>query len=228
MLFRVSVLLLILLMTATAQAKDSAYKTDKQRLSYAIGVQIGGSLQRDNLDVDATVIGEAIADVLSKSDLRLSPEEMKAAFTSFQEDKMKEMQAVADVNLKAGQAFSDKFAKEDGVKSLDNGIRYKVLTMGKGTKPVVTDTVVVHYRGTRVDGTEFDSSYARGEPATFGVNAVIKGWQEILPMMPTGSKWHVVIPSNLAYGAQGTGGPIGPNDTLVFDIELLDIKKPAK
>lgn len=228
MLFRVSVLLLIALMAATAQAKDTELKTDKQRLSYAIGVQIGGSLQRDNMDVDGALVGQAIADVLANAELRLSAEDMQATFAAFQEAKMKEMQAIADVNLKAGQAFSDKFAKEKGVKTLESGIRYKVLTMGSGAKPEATDTVVVHYRGTKVDGTEFDSSYARGEPATFGVNAVIQGWQEILPMMPTGSKWHVVIPSTLAYGAQGTGGPIGPNDTLVFDIELLEIKKPAK
>ena len=220
----VGLLVAVMFVTTTAQAAEPKLDTDKQRFSYAIGVQIGGSLQRDGLDIDAAVIGMAIADVMSQSPLRLSPEQMQAAFTAFQDKKTKEMQAISEVNLKKGQSYMAKFSKEKGVKVLDNGLHYKVLTKGKGKKPAEEDTVVVHYRGTLVNGEEFDSSYKRGEPATFAVNAVIEGWQEILPMMPAGSKWKVAIPAALAYGPQGTGGQIGPNETLVFDIELLEIK----
>lgn len=228
MVMRMWVLVAFLLVCTAVQAGESELKTEKQRFSYAIGVQIGGSLQRDGLDVDAAIIGQAIGDVLSKSKLRLSSEEMQAAFTSFQNKKAKEMQALADANMKKGKAFMEKHGKEKGVKVLDNGIQYKILKAGKGKKPSATDTVVVNYRGRLVDGTEFDSSYKRGQPATFTVNGVIQGWQEVLPLMPVGSKWEVVIPPQLAYGERGTGGGvIGPNDTLVFDIELLDIKKTA-
>ena len=220
----VGLLVAVMFVMTTAQAAEPKLDTDKQRFSYAIGVQIGGSLQRDGLDIDAAVIGMAIADVMSQSPLRLSPEQMQAAFTVFQDKKTKEMQAISEVNLKKGQSYMAKFSKEKGVKVLDNGLHYKVLTKGKGKKPAEEDTVVVHYRGALVNGEEFDSSYKRGEPATFAVNAVIEGWQEILPMMPAGSKWKVAIPAALAYGPQGTGGQIGPNETLVFDIELLEIK----
>jgi len=219
-----SLMMMVMFVATTAEAADANLATDKQRFSYAIGVQIGGSLQRDGLDVDAQVIGLAISDVLSRSPLRLTPEQMQAAFQVFQEKKAREMQAVGETNLKKGQAFESEFRKQKGVKALENGLQYKVITKGSGKKPGEEDTVVVHYRGTLIDGTEFDSSYKRGQPATFAVNAVIEGWQEILPLMPTGSKWQVVIPASLAYGPQGTGGAIGPNETLVFDIELLEIK----
>ena len=223
MFMRVWVLVALAMLGTAVQADESEFKTEKQRFSYAIGVQIGGSLQRDGLDVDGAVIGQAIGDVLSKSPLRLSAEQMQAAFTAFQNQKAQEFQTLADANMKKGKAFLTKHRKEKGVKELDNGIQYKVLTAGKGSKPSETDTVVVNYRGTLVDGTEFDSSYKRGQPATFAVNGVIQGWQEILPLMPVGSKWEVVIPSELAYGEQGPGGGmIGPNDTLIFEIELMD------
>jgi FKBP-type peptidyl-prolyl cis-trans isomerase FklB len=217
-------LVLAMMIVAAVQAADTKLSTDKQRFSYAIGVQIGGSLQRDGLDVDAASIGQAISDVLSNSPLQLTPEQMQAAFKVFQDQKAREIQAAASDNLNKGKAFMAKFSKEKGVKVLDNGMLYKVLVKGGGKKPGDEDTVVVNYRGTLVDGVEFDNSYKRGQPAVFAVNAVIQGWQEILPMMPAGSKWQVVIPSELAYGEQGTGGVIGPNATLVFDIELLEIK----
>jgi FKBP-type peptidyl-prolyl cis-trans isomerase FklB len=216
--------LLTMMFITVAPAADMKLESNKQQFSYAIGVQIGDSLRRDGLDVDAAILGQAVGDVLSESPLRLTAEQMQAAFKSFQEQKVKSMQAAAEANLKKGQAFMAKFSKEKGVKVLDNGLHYKVLTKGSGKRPVPEDTVVVHYRGTLVDGAEFDSSYKRGEPATFAVNAVIEGWQEILPLMPVGSKWQVVIPAELGYGPQGTGGQIGPNETLVFDIELLEIK----
>lgn len=218
-------LMIAMMFVAAAQAAGTKLDTDKQRFSYAIGVQIGGSLQRDGLDVDPAIIGRAIGDVLSESPLQLTPEQMQASFRAFQEQKAKEMEAVATDNLVKGQAFMATFGKQKGVKALDNGMLYTVLTKGTGKKPGDEDTVVVNYRGTLVDGTEFDSSYKRGQPATFAVNGVIQGWQEILPMMPVGSKWKVAIPSELAYGPEGTGGVIGPNATLVFEIELMEIKE---
>lgn len=213
----------MLLMTA-AQAADKKLESEKDKFSYAIGVQLGDTLRRDGLDVDGAIIGQAIKDVLSQSPLQLTPEQMQAIFKDFQEKKAKEMEAVANENLSKGKAFMAAYAKKKGVKAIDNGLYYKVLTKGSGKKPAAADTVVVNYRGTLVNGKEFDSSYKRGKPLTIAVNGVIKGWQEILPMMPVGSKWQVVIPSEMAYGPRGTGGPIGPNETLVFDIELLEIK----
>jgi len=217
-------LMVAMLFMTAAQAADKKLVSGKDKFSYAIGVQLGDTLRRDGLDVDGVIIGQAIRDVLSQSPLQLSPEQMQAVFQDFQEKKAKEMEAVANDNMAKGKAFMAAYGKKKGVKALDNGLYYKVLTKGSGKKPAPEDTVVVNYRGTLVDGTEFDSSYKRGQPATFTVNAVIQGWQDILPMMPVGSKWQVVIPSQLAYGPRGTGGAIGPNETLVFDIELLEIK----
>jgi len=218
-------LMVAMVFVTAAQAADKKLTGEREKFSYAIGVQIGDSLRRDSMDVDGAIIGQAISDVLSQSPLKLTPEQMQAVFNDYQQKKAKEMQAVANENLAKGKAYMASFSKQKGVKALDNGLYYKVLTKGSGKKPAADDTVVVNYRGTLVDGTEFDSSYKRGQPATFAVNAVIQGWQEILPMMPMGSKWQVVIPSELAYGPQGSGGGvIGPNATLVFDIELLEIK----
>lgn len=224
MVMRVAGVVMAMMFLSGVHAADTTLSTDKQRFSYTIGVQVGDSLLRDGLDLDAKVIGMAIGDVLSSASLRLTAEEMQAAVKIFQDKKAAEMAAVAAANLKKGQAFMVENGKKKGVTSLENGLQYTVLSKGSGKKPAADDTVVVHYRGTLIGGEEFDSSYQRGAPATFGVDAVIMGWQEILPMMAIGSKWQIVIPSELAYGARGTGGQIGPNETLIFDIELLEIK----
>jgi FKBP-type peptidyl-prolyl cis-trans isomerase FklB len=152
---------------------------------------------------------------------------MQAAFQAQQKKDMEKQAAVAKKNLDAGQAFLEANKKKEGVVTLPSGLQYKVVTEGKGKQPKSTDTVVAHYRGTLINGTEFDSSYQRNEPATFPVGGVIKGWQEALPLMKEGAKWQVYIPSDLAYGPRGAGGDIGPNEVLIFDIELLSVKEAA-
>ena len=205
-------------------ASAAEFKTTKQKYSYAIGFQIGTGLKRDNADVDVEAIKQGIQDVLAGAKTQVSMEEMQAAVMEFQKAQQAAAEAQGEKAKAAGEKFLAENKKKKGVKTLDNGLQYKVIKEGKGPKPKSTDSVVAQYKGTLIDGTEFDSSYSRGQPATFGVNQVIKGWQEILPMMSTGSKWQVFIPSDLAYGPRGAGGKIGPNETLVFDIELLEVK----
>lgn len=207
-----------------AIAFGQSLKTERQQYSYAIGVQVASSIKHDGVDLDVAAMQQAIADVMSGADLKLTEEQMRDAFVRLQEAKMKELQVVADKNLKAGQKFLASNAKQSGVKVLESGLQYSVIKAGKGKQPKAADTVVVHYKGTLINGEEFDSSYSRGEPATFMVNGVIQGWQEILPLMKVGAKWKVFIPSSLAYGERGTSGLIGPNAALVFDIELLEVK----
>ncbi len=203
--------------------------TQKQKASYAIGVNIGKGLHRDGVDVDPALIRRGIQDGIAGGKLALTDDEMKAALTALTTDLKKkadaETAAVGDANKKEGDLFLAANKSKAGVQSLPDGLQYKVLTEGKGPKPTAADTVVCNYKGTLINGTEFDSSYKRGQPVTFPVGQVIKGWTEILQMMPTGSKWEVYIPSDLAYGPQGPGrGPIGPNQTLVFEIELVSIQ----
>ena len=220
-----AVLLICCTIPTLVLAKGEAkLDTDKSKYSYTIGVQFAQQIKQQNIDLDIDATVQALKDILSGKDSKLSDEQMNAAMLSLQELQQKVTAAIAEKNKKEGEAFLAENKKKKGIKTLDNGIQYKIITAGKGKKPKATDTVVVHYRGTLIDGTEFDSSYSRGQPAEFPVNRVIKGWQEVLPLMPTGSKWTVFIPSDLAYGSRGTRGPIGPNATLVFDIELLEIK----
>jgi FKBP-type peptidyl-prolyl cis-trans isomerase FklB len=208
----------------TSMAVD--YKTEKARLSYAIGVNMGNSLKQQGItDVDAKAIGQAIADVIAGAKFKVSEQDMQQAVQAFQKKLMAQREAEAGKHKVAGDKFRAENKKRKGVKELPNGIQYEVLKEGKGDKPKVTDKVTVHYHGTLVDGTVFDSSVKRGEPASFPLNGVIKGWQEVLPMMPVGAKWKVVIPPELAYGDRGAGKAIGPNSTLVFEIELISIDK---
>jgi FKBP-type peptidyl-prolyl cis-trans isomerase FklB len=210
-------------------AAPLALTTQKQKASYAIGVNIGKGLHRDGVDVDSALIRRGIQDGIAGGKLALTDEEMKTALTALSADLKKkadaETAAVGETNKKEGEAFLAANKSKDGVQSLPDGLQYKVLTAGNGPKPTAADTVVCNYKGTLINGTEFDSSYKRGQPVTFPVGQVIKGWTEVLQMMPTGSKWEVYIPSDLAYGPQGPGrGPIGPSQTLVFEIELLSIQ----
>ncbi|MEW6353003.1 MAG: FKBP-type peptidyl-prolyl cis-trans isomerase [Pseudomonadota bacterium] len=210
--------------SASAFAADPALSTQKQKLSYTVGHQIGQSLKRQELDVDLDIVSAAIKDVVTGAKEKLTQEEMQAAVQSHQQELGNKRAAAAETNKKQGQAFLEANKKKQGVVTLPSGLQYKVVTQGKGKKPALTDTIEAHYRGTLIDGKEFDSSYGRGEPAAFPVNAVIKGWQEILQLMPEGSKYQVFIPSELAYGETGAGSDIGPNSTLIFDIELIKIK----
>ncbi len=213
--------------TATAPL---VLKTQKEKASYAIGVNMGKGLHRDGVDVDPASISRGIRDALAGNKLALTDDEMKAALMALQADLKKkadtEMATAGAANKKEGETFLAANKAKEGVVTLPDGLQYKILTPGNGPKPTATDTVVANYKGTLINGTEFDSSYKRGQPVTFPVGQVIKGWTEILQLMPVGSKWEVYIPSDLAYGPQGPGraGPIGPDQTLVFEIELVSIQ----
>lgn len=221
--------LLILSLSLNAWGKEpaSSLKTDKQKFSYTAGYQIGQNLKRQNLDLDSKTFSQGVQDAITNAKPRLKPEEMQAAVQAQQKKDMDKQTAVAKKNLDAGQAFLEANKKKDGVVTLPSGLQYKVITEGKGKQPKSTDTVVAHYRGTLINGTEFDSSYQRNEPATFPVGGVIKGWQEALPLMKEGAKWQVYIPADLAYGPRGAGAAIGPNEALIFDIELVSVKEAA-
>jgi FKBP-type peptidyl-prolyl cis-trans isomerase FklB len=224
--------------TKTGQGTTAAKKpatpaapltTQKQKASYAIGANIGRGLRRDGVDVDPAIIGRGIRDSLAGGKMQLTDDEMKAVLTTLTAEMKKkqdaEVAAIAETNKKEGETFLAANKAKEGVIALPDGLQYRILTPGNGPKPTPTDTVVANYKGTLINGTEFDSSYKRGQPVTFPVGRVIKGWTEVLQLMPVGSKWEVYIPSDLAYGPQGPGnGPIGPNETLVFEIELVSIQ----
>lgn len=212
-------------------AKDQStttLSTPKDKLSYAIGLNIGRSLQKDDIAVDPEIVAQGFQDVLSGGKTLLTDEEAKAAIVALQADLRKKqeesMKAAGDVNKKQGDAFLAANKAKEGVVTLPSGLQYKIVTPGTGPKPAATDTVVCNYRGTLIDGTEFDSSYKRGQPATFPVGQVIPGWTEALQLMPVGSKWQLFIPADLAYGERSPSPVIGVNSTLIFDIELLSIQ----
>ena len=221
--------------TATSATSSQALtlKTQKDKLSYAIGMNIGQSMKKDSLDIDPAIMARALKDALTGSKPLMTEEEAKTVITAFRAEMMKKQQAKAqqagDANKLAGQKFLAENKTKEGVVALPDGLQYKIIKQGTGPKPTASDTVVTNYRGTLIDGTEFDSSYKSGQPVTFGVGQVIKGWTEALQLMPVGSKWQLFIPSDLAYGERSPGGEIGPNSTLIFDIELVSIqeKKPA-
>lgn len=219
-------LLLISVITLWAgQALAVDLKTDKQRFSYMIGTQIGQQLKNDNIDLDEAAFMAAIKDVASGAKPQLSKEEMQATLQRVQQQREAEAQKVGEQNLAEGQKFLAANKSRPGVKELPSGLQYKVIKAGTGASPKPTDTVEVDYRGKLIDGREFDSSYSRGKPATFPVNGVIKGWQEALQTMKEGAKWQIYVPAELAYGSRGAGALIGPNATLIFDVELHKIVK---
>jgi FKBP-type peptidyl-prolyl cis-trans isomerase FklB len=201
----------------------------KQKTSYAVGLDIAKTFKRQELDLDAKALAAGIADGFAGKPA-LTEEEQKAVFMELQKSVMaraeEKQNAVAGTNLKAGEAFLAANAKKEGVKTTASGLQYKVINSGTGPSPKLTDVVKVHYHGTLIDGTVFDSSVRRNQPATFPVNGVIPGWTEALQLMKVGDKWKLFIPAKLAYGEQGPD-PIGPNSVLVFDVELLGIEKPA-
>lgn len=222
------VTVIISLFSLSACAKDVELTTDQQKLGYTIGHRIGQNLKRQDMDVDTDAVSQAIKDVLSGAEAKLSQEDMQATLLAYQKKKAEDRKAQADKNLEAGKAFLEANKKKADVKITKSGLQYKVIKAGKGKSPKPTDTVTVNYRGTLINGQEFDSSYKRGKPATFPVKGVIKGWQEALTMMKPGAKWHVAIPSELAYGPRGAGPTILPNSALIFEIELLEVKKSEK
>ncbi|MEO1888637.1 MAG: FKBP-type peptidyl-prolyl cis-trans isomerase [Cycloclasticus sp.] len=199
-------------------------ETDKQKLSYTMGQQIGGGIQQDKLDVETESLVLGLTHALNGDESLLSPAEMQAVIEAFQKEMQAKANEVKGGNSSKGVDFLVENGAKDGVITLESGMQYTVINQGDGEKPKETDTVDVHYEGSLINGTVFDSSIKRGEPATFPVNGVIKGWQEALQLMEVGTKWKVFIPSELAYGEHGAGGSIGPNETLIFEMELLAIK----
>lgn len=217
------IIVLLFSLTVVQADQEPTLKTDKAKFSYAVGVQIALSLRHDGPHFDVAALTQAIEDVLAGEPLKLTPEEMQQAFNAFQAQRQEERRRLAEENARKGREFLATNGKKAGVVTLPSGLQYRVIKNGKGEKPNLNDSVVVNYRGTFINGEEFDSSYKRGEPATFTVGQVIQGWQEVLPLMPVGSHWQVFIPAELAYGERGAGNDIGPNETLIFDIELLAI-----
>jgi FKBP-type peptidyl-prolyl cis-trans isomerase FklB len=207
---------------------NPAFQTQKQQEGYALGMNIGRGLTRQSVDVDVDSLLKGLKDTLSGSKLVLSDQEATATLSELQQE-VREKQQLAEMkageaNMKAGADFLAANKTKEGVVALPSGLQYKIITAGTGPKPASTDTVVCNYKGTLLDGTEFDSSYKRGQPASFPVGQVIKGWTEALQLMPVGSKWELFIPPDLAYGSRGAGGVIGPNATLIFEVELISIK----
>jgi FKBP-type peptidyl-prolyl cis-trans isomerase FklB len=213
--------------TAAKKPTVLTLKTPKEKASYAIGVNIGKGLHKDSVDVDPAILARGLRDGLSGGKTLLTDEEMKGAMVALQSDLRKKQQEkalqVGETNKKEGETFLAANKTKDGVVTLPSGLQYKILQEGTGPKPAATDSVVCNYKGTLLNDTEFDSSYKRGQPATFQVGQVIHGWTEALQLMPVGSKWQLFIPADLAYG-QGGSGPIGPNSTLIFEVELLSIQ----
>jgi FKBP-type peptidyl-prolyl cis-trans isomerase FklB len=210
-------------MSGTASEKIEL-KTDQEKNGYSVGYDIGRSLQRQLADVDAESMARGLKDAMNGIAPVLPDEEIQQRFATVRQESAKK---IVEKNKKDGEAFLAKNKGAKGVKTTASGLQYKVITAGKGKRPTAEDTVTVNYRGTLIDGTEFDSSYKRNQPATFPVKGVIAGWTEALPLMKEGAKWILYIPANLAYGERGAGHMIGPNSTLIFEVELLSIGKPA-
>lgn len=215
---------------STDSAAATLIETQKDKVSYSIGYDIGNTLKKQNIDVDTNILLMGIEGAINNYDKLMTDEQMQQAMndlrSEMQAKRTQEQAKQGEANKKAGDAYLAKKKLEPGVKATLSGLLYKVVVGGKGAKPKSTDTVQVNYRGTTIDGKEFDSSYTRGVPATFPVTGVIKGWTEALQLMRVGSKWELYIPSSLAYGERGAGESIGPNATLVFTVELLGIQKP--
>lgn len=226
----VTTLLILSPITALAEGKTSL-ATEQDKFSYAFGINVGRAIKSSPSKIDVDTLVQGVEDVINERKLLLSDDEAKAVQVSMmkkmQEARMEERKKAGAVNLAAGKAFLDTKAKEKDVKKTASGLLYKVVKQGEGAKPTPADTVKVHYKGTLIDGEEFDSSYKRGTPAQFQVTGVIKGWQEALQLMPAGSKYEVYIPHQLAYGENGQGQKIGPSAALVFEIELLEIVKKS-
>ena len=223
---------LSLLLVGFASAESQELKTDKDKLSYSMGVATGMQMKRQSVDVDVDMFARGLRDAVSEGKLQMTEQEIQDSLMKFQQEmaakQAEKTKQLADVNKKEGETFLAENKKKEGVKTLPSGLQYKVITEGKGKSPKETDTVTTHYRGTLIDGTEFDSSVKRGQPATFAVKGVIKGWTEALQLMKEGSKWQLFLPPDLAYGERGAGQQIGPNATLIFEVELISIQAAAE
>ena len=227
MKFKLMVVLGILFLVSQLNAQEKVVlKDQKDKISYILGMDIGNNLKKQSVSVNPKILAKGIEDALAGAKPLLTEQEIRETMMAFQKEMMAKQAEVAKKNKTEGEAFLAENKKKEGVKTLPSGLQYKVMKAGTGKKPKSNDTVTVNYRGTLIDGTEFDSSYKRGQPATFQVSGVIPGWTEALQLMEEGAKWQLFVPSNLAYGERGAaGGMIGPNSTLIFEVELISIQE---
>jgi len=218
--------------TGTKATTMVTLKTQKDKESYAMGMNLGTRLKRDGMTLDSALVAKGMRDAMAGGKTVMTEDEARAALQQFNQEIGQKMDAKAKVegagNRKAGEAFLAANKAKPGVVTLPDGLQYKILKEGNGAKPAATDSVTCNYRGTTIDGKEFDSSYKRGQPATFPLQAVIKGWTEALQLMPVGSKWELYIPADMAYGDHPPSADIAPGSTLIFEVELLSIGEQKK
>ena len=224
--FIISFALLSLAGSVFGQDKSTPLKDSKDKVSYSIGLNIGFNLKKQNVSINPDTFVLGLKDALAGKP-QMTDEQVKETMTAFEKEMIDKQKAAGVKNGADGEKFLAENKKKEGVKTTASGLQYKVVKEGSGAQPKEKDTVMANYRGTLIDGTEFDSSYTRGQPATFPVSGVIKGWTEALQMMKVGSKYQLFIPANLAYGERAIGPDIGPNSTLIFEVELLDVKPAA-
>lgn len=228
-LLLISVSAAMMLCAKQVLGHDVELDSKVKRISYAIGINTATGMAQEllqlNVEIDPDAMAQGIIDIFSGGDLRMTNEEMAATLTDFQEMIIQQQEEASKKNIEEGEKFMEQFGEQEGVVTTDSGLMYRVVVEGPGEKPTATDTVVVHYRGSLVNGRIFDDSYQRGEPATFPLDGIIAGWQEVLQLMTEGSTWEVVIPSNLAYGERGAPPSIPPNSALVFTIELIEVQQ---
>jgi FKBP-type peptidyl-prolyl cis-trans isomerase FklB len=228
----ITVLTIGLLFSVSSAGEKLELSEQRQRDSYSLGYRFGEDLKKQGMDIDLEVYTTGIWDALEGMEPLMSPEEIRETLAALQKRmfaaQQLQLREKAAKNLEEGKAFLTENAKKEGVKTLPNGLQYKVITEGAGASPKAGDTVTVHYRGTFVDGNEFDSSHKRGKPATFQVDGVIPGWTEALQMMKEGSKWKLFVPPELGYGERGMGSRIPPNSALIFEVELISIDEAPK
>ena len=208
-------------------ADNPNVKEEKDKVSYSVGYQVGGDFKRQGVELNPELLVKGVQDAMSGAKPLMTQQEMNKTLVDLKKKivtaQREEQKKAADKNLADGKKFLESNAKKEGVTTLPSGLQYKVVAKGTGASPKKTDSVTVHYKGTLLDGTEFDSSYKRGQPATFRVDGVIAGWTEALQLMKPGAKWQLFIPANLAYGERGAGSRIGPNSTLIFEVELIKV-----
>src|SRR5438046_4848145 len=224
---------LILIFTACSlalplfgQEKSPQLKDQKDKISYSIGLNIGFNLSRQKVQIKPDLVAAGIKDAIAGKH-QLTTDQIKEIMATFEKDMEQKQKAAGEKNASEGTKFLDENKKKEGVKTTASGLQYKVIKDATGAQPKATDTVTVNYRGTLINGTEFDSSYKRGQPATFPLNGVIKGWTEGLQLMKVGAKYQFFIPSDLAYGQRAMGPDIAPNSTLIFEVELKSVQPPA-
>lgn len=225
----IAVFLGVMLLACQVSAEEQiTLKSKKDKTSYAIGLDLAKNLKRESIELDPDILLKGVKDGLSGAKSLMPEEEIQGILSALRQEliekQAQEVKKLAGKNKKEGEIFLEENKKKEGVKILPSGLQYRVIAEGAGRSPKETDTVTVNYRGSLIDGTEFDSSYKRGSPASFRVNGIIRGWTEALQLMKEGAKWQLFIPPDLAYGERGAGNVIGPDATLIFEVELISIK----